>query len=293
MADFEKHIVALYGEEGKQWLETIPSILKIYEEKWNIKILKPFPLFYNYVASVVCKKSKAVIKISFPKNKEFATEMQALTIFNGDGAIKLLQEDTANSVALLELCEPGTILKNFGENKEQTEIAAAVMQALWKKIPKNHIFPTVADWGKGFARYKQTFNKSGPISMHIIQKAEDTYNRLLQSSSENYLLHGDLHHENILLSKRGWLAIDPKGVIGERAYDIGCFLRNPYPSLVKFPNAKEITRKRITIFSKTLNLDEKRIAQWAFAQCILSAVWVAEERGQYVDYYLSAVKLFT
>jgi streptomycin 6-kinase len=113
----------------------------------------------------------------------------------------------------------------------------------------------------------------------------------LASSQRNArLLHGDLHHYNVLAdSQRGWLAIDPKGVIGEPEYEIGAVLRNPHERPDLFISASAIER-RLTRFAKRLNLDLQRALAWGFAQAVLSAIWSIED-GFAVDAGHSSIRL--
>jgi streptomycin 6-kinase len=91
------------------------------------------------------------------------------------------------------------------------------------------------------------------------------------------LLHGDLHHDNVILDDdRGWLAVDPKGVIAEPEYEVGAALRNPFDRPVLFADPATI-RKRVDRFARDLALDATRVLSWAFAQAVLSAVWTVED----------------
>jgi streptomycin 6-kinase len=92
------------------------------------------------------------------------------------------------------------------------------------------------------------------------------------------LLHGDLHHENVLRSRREpWLAIDPKGVAGEPAYEAGALLRNPYPRLLEEPEPGRLASRRLDRLAGELKLDRSRLRDWAFAQAVLSAIWHLED----------------
>src|SRR5437588_2607793 len=96
---------------------------------------------------------------------------------------------------------------------------------------------------------------------------------LYASQKEPRLLHGDLQHYNVLFdSKRGWLAIDPKGVVGEVEYEIGAILRNPIERPEMFTQRVTIER-RIKQLTGKLNLDFERVLAWGFAQAVLSAIW--------------------
>ena len=91
------------------------------------------------------------------------------------------------------------------------------------------------------------------------------------------MLHGDLHHDNILQNGDDWVVIDPKGVIGEPAYEVAAFIRNPMPELLTHENAQKIIHNRITRFAKILELSEHRVIGWCFVQAVLSLVWAIED----------------
>jgi streptomycin 6-kinase len=93
------------------------------------------------------------------------------------------------------------------------------------------------------------------------------------------LLHGDLHHWNVLRAQREpWLVIDPHGVIGEPAYETGALLRNPNDRLLDLPDPPRTLSRRVDILSERLGFDRQRIIGWAMAQAVLSAIWSVEDR---------------
>lgn len=96
--------------------------------------------------------------------------------------------------------------------------------------------------------------------------------------SSPVLLHGDLHHGNILASRsKQWLTIDPKGVIGEPEYEVGAFLRNPMSLLTSKDNLENLIKRRIDRISEMTGYDKERITHWGFAQAVLSAIWSFED----------------
>ncbi len=101
--------------------------------------------------------------------------------------------------------------------------------------------------------------------------------KLLETTQEEVLLHGDLHHTNILKHGHKWKAIDPKGVVGDKAYDVGAFIRNPFPGLATDNDLIKIIQTRSQQFSQILNFSQKRILDWSFVQAMLAAVWFVEE----------------
>jgi streptomycin 6-kinase len=112
----------------------------------------------------------------------------------------------------------------------------------------------------------------------VIDRAEKIFEELLLSSDPTILLHGDLHHWNILSAgDNRWLAIDPKGVLGDQAYETGAWLRNPYPLVMDATDVKGLIKRRLDQFVDELGLDRDRILNWAFAQAVLAAWWSYED----------------
>ena len=83
------------------------------------------------------------------------------------------------------------------------------------------------------------------------------------------LLHGDLHHDNILQNSGSWLAVDPKGYIGDPAFEPAAYLCNPIPELLQENRPREIIENRIRICSDELGIDAQRITEWVYAKPIL------------------------
>src|SRR5262249_53563685 len=111
----------------------------------------------------------------------------------------------------------------------------------------------------------------------LLQRACALFGDLAASQGDRKLLHGDLHHDNILWdAARGWVAVDPKGVIGEPAYELGAMLRNPTenPELFALPS---IAARRAGIIAEHLACDADRVLAWGFAQAVLSAVWALDD----------------
>jgi streptomycin 6-kinase len=98
------------------------------------------------------------------------------------------------------------------------------------------------------------------------------------------ILHGDLHHDNILFSaERGWVAIDPKGIVGDRGYEVGSFMLNQLPKGASDSATTAILAQRLSIFSEELQISRERLALWAFCHAVLSALWEMEEGDECQD----------
>jgi streptomycin 6-kinase len=214
-----------------------------------------------------------VVKIPRPDDDE-ANSAIALSHFAGNGAVRVL--DHAEGAMLLERARPGralTELVTAGRDDEATAVVCDVAFALHHpELPADIAgrFPTIEDWGRELLDYR---DGAGAITADLVGRAIAVFEDLARSQGPRRLLHGDLHHHNILYdAARGWLAIDPKGVVGEPAYEIGAALRNPTSDPAMFA-APAIIARRIAIVSQRLGFNPDRVLRWAFAQAVLSAVW--------------------
>lgn len=279
---FIRTITDVDGEQGAAWLASLPETLAICAERWGITLEPHFePLSYNFVAPGVLADGHGVVLKAGVPGKERRAETAALRFFGGKGMVALLEADDDLGVMLLERLTPGSPLVELPDDDEATAIAAQVMRSLWQPLPAEHPFPSVADWGKGFERLRATFaGTTGPFARPLVEQAESLFAELLASSSPPVLLHGDLHHWNILAAERApWLAIDPKGIAGEPAYEVGALMRNPTPQVFSWPHPEQLLERRAAILAEQLDLDRERLLAWSMAQAVLSAWWSYEDHG--------------
>jgi streptomycin 6-kinase len=279
--DFAGRMVELYGNEGNDWLERLPALLDACARRWSLALQPPFELSYNYVCPAVrADGTEVVLKVGVV-NPELLSEIAALQLYAGRGCAQLLDADPDQGIMLLERLRPGTPLLELQDDQQATAIAAQVMAQLWRPVPPNHPFPTVAKWAAGLGRLRARFNgRTGPLPRRLVEMAESLFAELIPSMAEPVLLHGDLHHWNILAAERQtWLALDPKGIVGEPAYEVGAWLRNPMPDIARMPQAGRILARRMDQFADLLGFDRARILGWGVAQAVLSAWWSFEDHG--------------
>lgn len=257
----------------------MPALLETYAQRWDLSISPSFEnLSYNYVTPAsLSDGTPVVLKLGVP-NDELRAEIAALRHFNGRGIVRLLDADEENCAMLLERITPGETLWCVDD-----EIATAslldVMPKLWKPYGGDFPFKRVDDWGRGFARLCERHNgKTGKLDTKMVDKAECLFYELLVSSAEPVLLHGDLHHDNLLSAQRvPYLAIDPKGVLGESCYEVGAFLRNPLPGLLENENPRKLIQRRVDMIVEYLGFDRQRVIGWGMSQAVLSAIWCDED----------------
>lgn len=285
---FINYIMSIHDGVGQQWLNNLPHLLALYSSQWHLKLQICFEnLSYNYVAPGITAEGKnIVLKCGMP-NSELMTEISALTHFNGVGAVKLLQADVESGVLLLERIMPGTSLEKYPDVIQAMSIAVQMMKRLHKPIKNTAPFPTLKKWFLGFEKLRHHFDGgTGPFPEEMIDRATHISEELLSSMGELVLLHGDLHYDNILFSQENneWLAIDPKGVIGEAEYEI------PLPILKSEMN-KKILIQQLQRFVEETGFDRQRILGWLFAKAVLAAWWSYEDMGKIDERFIACAEV--
>lgn len=271
MKTFEQNIINLYGEKGRQWQENLPNHVAQLANTYGLSNLKAVNnLSYNYVLSGLQGAQPIILKLGLDIDG-FKREAAALMAFSGFGVVEILSEN--NGLLLVECAVPGISLKFYFPEKddEAINITANVIKRLQKApIPSTHAFPHIKDW-------LEALDGDLKIPAPTLQKARELRDQLLKTAYPDILLHGDLHHDNILQNGNDWVVIDPKGVIGESAYEVAAFIRNPIPELLTYADAPNIILNRITRFAELLELPSQRILDWCFVQAVLSWVWAIED----------------
>jgi streptomycin 6-kinase len=278
---FEQNTLDLCGELGEQWLNDLPQIVKELAENWSLKVEKSFQnLSYNFVAPCIYKGGKAVLKIAMPlNNPEISGEERFLQMANGKGAVKLLKFDETHRAILLERLTPGANLKEVfcKDSGKAVEIAINTIRVILRESPKNSAFRQLEEWFNNF--FTKAEKTSFPSAFQ--NKACEFYEELSSASKCKFLIHGDLHHENILSATREpFLAIDPKGIIGDIGYEISVFLNNHLWWLASEPNLGEKLNDAVRQFSEAFAIEPQDLRKWAYAQIVLSAWWTFEENGK-------------
>jgi streptomycin 6-kinase len=202
-------------------------------------------------------------------------EHAALAHWDGRGAVRLLRADPDAGVLLLERLRGDVSLRSLPEPKAMLE-ATATLQRLWVPPPARHPFSTVADRtaelvGTLLARREQPWADD---VRPLIDDAVGIRERLLAAPSQDVLLHGDYHHGNVLAGERApWLAIDPKPLVGDRAYDLAWLVRDRLETLAAAPGPQSAARRRVAKLSAALDVDQERLRGWTIFRAVEAGVW--------------------
>jgi streptomycin 6-kinase len=239
--------------------------------EWRVIISHSFETESSVISFVERDDENLVLKLVKQQGDEWNAG-EVLRAFNGNGFVRV-REHTAGAM-LLERLNPATALALHDDDEEATHLLAGVISKIAPtETPAS--CPAVEDWARVFDLYLSGSDMRIPTA--LVESAQQLFADLCATQGKRRLLHGDLHHYNVLLdSERGWLAIDPKGVVAELEYEFGAAFRNPFerPRLFLSPNT---IRRRLKQFVNELGVDEERTITWAFAQAVLSAVWLIED----------------
>lgn len=229
-------------------LEPLARIAHEVAEEWGVQLGPPFASSrYSYVAPA---GAGAVLKVTLAEDDESDEEADALALWEGDGAVLLMRRDRSRRALLIERARPGTDISCIPD-EEATAIAIEVGSRLWR--PAREPFRWIGDHVGGWLDRAE---RSGQAGRGLIPLARELYASL--EVGRDVLVHGDLHHHNILCAGDRYLAIDAKAMLGEPEYDVPSFLRNPLSSTPRL----DVTERRLAAFARA-GLDERRMRAWA------------------------------
>lgn len=268
---FKQTIITLYGPAGQQWLKTLPATIAMLIRKWHLENIRPIQnLSYNYVLAATRNNISVILKLCFDKNT-IAQEANALKTLAGP-CIQVLETDRNCNALLLEAAMPGIALKEYFPDQDSAtvEITCKLIKSFKTDYKEQKYFTSVA-------QLLTILDKDYPTLNTHLATAQIIRNELLQTTHKNILMHGDLHHENILRHGNTWRVIDPKGVVGDQAYECAAFIHNPLSELITQQNLPEIINKRIQMFAKLLNISEQRIKRWSYVKAVMATCWAIDD----------------
>lgn len=274
-----RNVLGVWGDDGARWLADLPRILDDVARDWTLTVHAPFALTYHYVTAVTCADgTPAVLKLGVPAGDSLREEAPALRAFAGRGAVRLLRADLARGALLLERATPGGRLRELvpARDAEATSAAIGVMRRL-VLAPPEPALPDLVRQARAFDGYLARLGDGGPLPADLVTRAGGLMRELCASAPARVVLHGDLHHDNILRATREpWLAIDPHGLVGDPGYETGALLFNPDPD-DRAAALTALVPARVEQLAHELAMPVERVVAWGFVKAVLSDVWSAEE----------------
>jgi streptomycin 6-kinase len=263
---------------GREWLRILPRLVIEVADAWSLRLDDPVaPAHLSFVAPAwLADGSPAMLKLNFP-SLESEHEADALAHWEGAGAVGLLAHDPTRRALLLERCEPGTTLWRTDEDTALA-VAVAILRRLARPAPASAPFRRLEDeaarWAEQLPARWERFGR--PFERALLDRAL-AFLAEPASGDEPVVLHQDLHGGNILRAVREpWLAIDPKPLVGERAFDGASFLRDRRPDLARDPDPLGRIRRRLDRLSAELGLDRERVRGWGIVHALAWGVTETE-----------------
>lgn len=278
-ADVVRMNLGAGGDTGRVWLAALPGILDQLRARWALTL---GPAFRGGCVGFVVPAERpngerVVLKVS-PIDEETRTEADALELWAGDGAVRLLDADRTLGALLLELLEPGTSLEDHPDRDEAIAIGCGLLRHLWRPVPPDHPFPLVRDLALRWTReIPERFDRlGGPFEPSLAKEAADLCADVAPGRAEPILANRDYHLGNVLAARREpWLMIDPKPLVGEPAFDTGHLLRSLLPEEIDRPLVSGLLDR----LAGELGLDVESVRRWAFVRSVEDALWGLEAGG--------------
>lgn len=234
-----------------------------------------------------------VLKVGFP-HPEQITEMIALAEYAGRGTPGFVDASEELGATLMQRILPGDRFREWGDSIERSRVPMPLIGELPIPMSAAEGLPSFDQWvSKAFREFRERYGESHAYFTHV-SAAESAWRDLRSRHPDNWLLHGDLHHENIIRDAvRGWIAIDPKGVIGPRTMEAGRFLHNfledEIEGVAHFADAEidalcEVLEVRLDSFADTLGWPRADLVLANYIDCVLSFCWTLNGDSTYKDF---------
>ena len=285
------NIENVFAQEGIEWLERLPIIVADLSKFWHLQEIKPVEnMTWSFVAKAKADKFDNVVIKILPDSNSFNNELEILQYFQGHGLIKLLDYNESNNTLLLPQAIPGNSLKELYTKDPELVMdhyVAVANSIFFKPYDAGYKSQHMSEWLEALDRADNS-----QIPDDILQKAIVLRNQLLSSAGQDFALHGDLHHDNILQHGETWVAIDPRGLVGEKEFEVSWFdfihTAELYDNNLNIP---KLYSRRVETFAKKLNLSFPRILAWSFVRLVQMSCLMIEGNCDPQEYIDTAIKV--
>ncbi|MGW7684641.1 aminoglycoside phosphotransferase family protein [Kribbella sp. NPDC054772] len=270
-AKFAESTIAREGDRGRAWLDELPSIADTVLSSWNVE--PTGDTMHGEVGVVIPVEGDRVVKISFPHpGNDY--EADAFEAWGGRGAVRLHQRDDERYALLLERAHPEQLI-GLPDNDAIPAVAGELSKRLSIAAPDHlpRLCARADEWYDEVRSGAADFPEALPA--RVVDAALDVVDELGREQPE-LVVHGDFHPRNILRADREpWLAVDPKGYVGDPAYD-GATLLLPrvLPYLDSHLDSGDLAKplqRELEIFAEAAELHPVRVRRWAQFRCVQGA----------------------
>ncbi|MFC8535447.1 aminoglycoside phosphotransferase family protein [Streptomyces sp. NPDC057249] len=275
--EFARTTIAREGDPGAEWIAGLPALVADVADAWGCT--PDGDVLHGGVGVIVPVRRDgtppAVLKVSFPHPGN-DHEADAFVAWGGRGAVALYERDAERYAMLLERVSPVTLAEAV-DGDEVVAVAARLGRRL--AVPAPDGLPRLSDrageWEDELRRDAAELAHALPRA--VLDAALATV-RELGREQPGTLVHGDLHGRNILRAGREpWLAVDPKGYVGDPAYDAGALMKSrAYALAVAGPGAHDLSdavHRIVDVFADAAELERERVRRWAQLHAVQAAFW--------------------
>lgn len=261
---------------GETFYNALQAKLERYINEWHLSELEQIDYYsvnciYKCVSEI---HGSCILKIGNPC-RETLTEYNALREYDGTSFCRLYKADVQNGVLLIERIIPGSRLRDITHIDKRLDIFCDLFANLHKTPSDKSLYPTYLGWVTRIAAYMRGREDYKTLSAYM-DEAEKICRRLWDKYPGEMLLHGDFHHDNILLgSYCKYRIIDPKGVVGDRVFDIPRFILNEFEDEIT-DGFKAKYLYIIKTLSEKLNIPEGDILKLVFVEMCMAHCWNVE-----------------
>ncbi len=257
MNKFENNIISIYGERGKKWLFDLPKIISEISKRLELTNLTQVKnLTQNYVIFATRGSEKVVLKIGLDI-EGFQREELALKNLNNSLVPRVIE--SGSGFLLLERMIKGTTLKSSTVQNKIKICCDVVKNLSDKPLLNKDKFPHIRDQLK-------IIDQPWDMPHELLNLARKLKDKLSSYRDEEILLHGDIHHANILRSGNSWKVIDPKGVVGYKINEVWSFVMD-FENDTKF-------------IADYFNWDVTLVRDWYFVHLIMASIWNIEDNAR-------------
>jgi streptomycin 6-kinase len=265
-----------YGDTGKEWLRALPDLVREALARWDLTLERVQAPGGRSSLVVLVRRadgSPAALKL-LASGARSRPEHAALALWDGWGAVRLLDADPEAGALLLERLHGEVSLSALPEAKAQLE-AADTIRKLWIAPGADHPFESVPSrTGRAADELRAAEAEPWAESVRpLIDEALALRDELTALPSETVLLHGRFRQGKVLAADRApWLAVGPQPLVGERAYDLARLVRDRLEDLVASPGGAAAARRRVSKLADSLEVDRDRLRGWTLFRAVESGV---------------------
>ena len=258
---------------GEEWLMSLPAIVEECVDRWELRPGSPFEPARIALALPVTLPdgAPAVLKVNFPTD-ESESEAQALAHWQGRGAVRLIASNQERHALLVERCLPGDPLAALSDLREVDRVGASLLRQLWRPPAEDHTFRLLEQLAAGWIRkLDEGWERLGrPIERRLLDRARAALGELAGTQPGQVVCHSDFSSNNVLAATREpWLAIDPKPIVGEPAFDAASWLVRERRWQLRRPGSVGRMRRSLDFAAAELALDRERVRLWAIAKVVI------------------------